>query len=297
MYLDYLKIICTILVVYIHAGANTGVINSISMVAVPVIFIISEYLYQSVTVRKGKQKEQVIKISKLFLMSFLFYVVWSGAVLPLIKGEAVALGEQISVVGVAKLLLLNAPTYGYHLWYLAALVHVPIIETALDRVESVKLERCADILAIVFGAIGIIIPLVCVICDLPYRIEIVRNLLFEGYPMFHIGRIIAKRCPDEAKMCDKSLGKRVPAVMSTAIMLCLLMVLLVEQNIYSRLDIRAALTDITALLAIILFLWALNLDVGNRDGYVGPPINNTDRSRVVSLLKLSGGGYSALVSI
>lgn len=110
VYIDYLKIICTFLVVYIHVGMNTGIISSVSMIAVPVFFTISGFLYQAVTVRKGKQMTQIFRISKLFLVSFTFYVIWSGLVLPLIKGEAVAIRKQLSVAGAVKLLLLNAPS-------------------------------------------------------------------------------------------------------------------------------------------------------------------------------------------
>lgn len=92
------------------------------------------------------------------------------------------LGKQLSVVGIVKLLFLNAPTYGYHLWYLAALCYVLVIEAALDITRSEKLKRAAEMCSIALLAIGIIIPIVCKAFDLPYRIEIVRNFLFEGYP-------------------------------------------------------------------------------------------------------------------
>lgn len=203
IYLDYLKFVCAFLVVYIHAGNNFRFLSSVSLVAVPIFFIINGYLYQSVTVRKGKQKSQILKITKIFLFSFVFYIVWSGILLPLINGEAVitALTEQISIVAVAKLLLLNAPTYGYHLWYLAALIYVLCIETVIDRFiglhnthdrKSGNTGRYVKWCAFALLAIGIIIPHIFNAFDVPFRIELVRNFLFEGFPMFHIGRLIAQ---------------------------------------------------------------------------------------------------------
>lgn len=296
VYLDYLKIICTFLVVYIHAGLNTGVIRDISQLAVPVFFIISGYLYQAVTARKGKQKNQIIKISKMFLISFLFYIAWSGVVLPLLKGEAVALGEQMSVVAVTKLVLLNAPTYGYHLWYLAALVYVLVIETAVDKADSENLWKFADMCSLVLLVASIIVPMICAAFNLPYRIEIVRNFLFEGYPMFHIGRIIAKRItsnevivtvPDENKQVSV---KSAHDVAWFAITLCLLIGLLIEQRIYAAFEISSALSVFTVLLAVALVLLAVYLNTMCEFRHSPERVENIRRKQVVSLLKLSGGG-------
>lgn len=295
VYLDYLKIICTFLVVYIHAGLNTGFISSISMVAVPVFFIISGYLYQAVTVKKGKQKYQIIRISKLFLLSFLFYIAWSGVALPLLKGETVALGEQISLVAVAKLLFLNATTYGYHLWYLAALVYVLVIETAVDKADSENLRKFADVCSLALVAAGIIISLVCAAFNMPYRIEIVRNFLFEGYPMFHIGKIIAER--EAAKeiyftVSDKTERVSVtPAhsASSLAITLCLLIGLLIEQRIYATFGIQSALSVFTVLLAVALVLWAVYLNTMCEFRHSSKREDNIQRKQVVSPLKLSWG--------
>ena len=60
--------------------------------------------------------------------------------------------------------------------------YVLVIEAALDITRSEKLKRAAEMCSIALLAIGIIIPIVCRAFDLPYRIEIVRNFLFEGYP-------------------------------------------------------------------------------------------------------------------
>ena len=296
VYFDYLKIICTFLVVYIHAGLDTGIISSISMVAVPVFFIISGYLYQAVTVRKGKLKKQIIRISKLFLLSFIFYIAWSGVALPLLKGEAVALSKQLSVVAVTKLVLVNAPTYGYHLWYLAALVYVLVIDTAIDKADSENLRKFADMCSLFLLVASTIVPMICAAFNLPYRIEIVRNFLFEGYPMFHIGRIIAKRITEsEVSVTVPDANKEVSVksahdVAWFAITLCLLIGLLIEQRIYDAFEITSALSVFTVLLAVALVLWAVYLNTMCEFRYGSEREDNIQRKQAVSPLKLSGGG-------
>ena len=262
IYIDYLKIICAFLVVYIHAGINSDIISSVSTVAVPVFFTISGFLYQAVTVRKEKQITQILKISKLFLVSFVFYVMWSGLAMPLIKGDAMAIGKQLSVAGAVKLLLMNAPTYGYHLWYLVSLVYVLVIETMVDKARSEKLERFATVCSVVLLVIGISIPIVCEAFNLPYRIEIVRNFLFEGYPMFHGGRVIAEKCSNDKK--HKNDGAEVEKhgiiAIYTTITICLVVGLLLERNIYNSFGIQASLTIFNVALAVVLVLLMIYLN-------------------------------------
>ncbi len=228
----------------------------------------------------------------------MFYIMWSGVILQLIKGEDVELGKQLSVVGIAKLLFLNAPTYGYHLWYLAALCYVLVIEAALDTTRSEKLKRAAELCSIALLAIGIIIPIVCKALDLPYRIEIVRNFLFEGYPIFHIGRVISTKCSDDTKSKNNGVEvkNRSSFTIFVIITLFLMVGLLLERSIYDSLGIQAPLTIFTIGLAVVLVLWAIFLNSDYNAVHYQKYFNENREKFKLMEFKL-GGGKKALVSI
>lgn len=310
IYIDYLKLICTFLVVYIHAGKNSGFLSSVSIVAVPVFFIISGYLYQSVTVRKKKQKEQILKIAKMFCLSFVFYIVWYGIVFPLIKGGAVttALAEQISVVAMLKLLLLNAPTHGYHLWYLATLVYVLCIETVVDRFiglhnaqkrTSGNAGKYIEVSVFALLVIGVIIPPICNVLEVPFRIELVRNFLFEGFPMFHIGRLIAGRFANgdvEIKIlltkcnggCEginsKQSIKYHPIAIAVAVTIFLLVGLIVERGIFDSINIHASLSVFTVLMSVVFVVWAVMMST-----IIRPKVKQ-DKRQKAGISEILGGG-------
>lgn len=272
VYIDYLKLICSFFVVYIHSGKNFGLLKFISVVAVPIFFIISGYLYHSFTAKKGNQLTYILKIAKMFLTSFAFYIIYSGILRPFFKGESVisAIKEQISLVAIAKLLLLNAPICGYHLWYLSALVYVLCIEMAIDEFAcrrnsqnslSDSTEHYVAMYAFVLLSIGIIIPLICSICKLPFRIEIARNFLFEGFPMFHIGKMIAERC-SSGNLSQKTnkTAEHFHAAKAAVIMICLFIGLIIEQIIYDKIKCYASLSVFTVLLSMAIFISAVKMD-------------------------------------
>lgn len=136
-----------------------------------------------------------------------------------------------------------------------------MIETMVDTARSEKLERFADVCSIVLMIIGIIIPIVCKAFNLPYRIEFVRNFLFEGYPLFHGGRVIAKKCSNNKRRKNdgSQIGKHGTLVILTAITICLIAGLLLEGNIYNGFGIQASLTIFIVALAVALVLWAIYL--------------------------------------
>lgn len=248
--LDVLKLICTFLVIYIHAGENTGLLNTISIVAVPIFFIISGVLYESVVLPGGEKKKQkqIVRLLKLFGIAFAFYSVWSGIICPLINSSSIkaSLIEQFSVVPIIKLILLNAPTYGYHLWYISALLYVLILVPIVDSHLSENREK---VMCFILMGIGVIVPWVCNFLDIPFRNELVRNFLFEGIPLFYIGRWLIKG-DSSLRFIDENRRKSAIALMGIVIF-CLL---IAEERLYRLVHISTPVTA-AAFISAAYLVW------------------------------------------
>ncbi len=193
--LDIVKLFCSFLVVYIHAGNDEGILNSLSAVAVPAFFIISGYLYDKVIVSEKKRRRQICRISTLACVWMILYFIWFAILLSLSEGVSLweTIKNNVSIVRVLKLVLLNAPSMGYHLWYMFALLYVLII---LYIIDCCFLEKFLYILAVGLLIAGIVMPWLFWRFGIPFRVELVRNFLFEGLPLFIIGRILNKKFSD-----------------------------------------------------------------------------------------------------
>lgn len=256
--LDILKLVCTFLVVYIHAGKDSGLLNTISIVAVPVFFIISGVLYESFVLPGGGQKKQIVRLLKLFISAFVFYSIWSGIICPLLSVGSVkaTLSEQFSMVPIIKLILLNATTYGYHLWYLSALIYVLILAPIMDRLVSQKLFK---MICFVLMVAGVVLPWACILLNIPFRNELVRNFLFEGFPLFYIGRWLIKDI-NSSTSTDGSRKKSIIGVIGIA----LFVLLIAEERIYGLANISTPVTVVAFILATYLVWISIRIGVENK---------------------------------
>lgn len=273
--LDVIKLICSLLVVYIHAGADLGVFNSLTLTAVPAFFIISGFLYDKVILPGEGQRKQIIRMSRLFVMAFTFYCCFCTVILVQVDSgkPLLALGEQFSVIPLLKLILLNAPTYGYHLWYISALIYVLLICWFTDRLFSRKNWKA--VCFVLFGT-GILLPILCRLAGLPFREELVRNFLFEGLPMFYLGRYVADR---RRSLCSWQITKT--GIVGVGLLVCLL----VEALLYNAFSISTPLRLMPCCIAI--YMVVIGLLAGEK----------VHKGTVLYRLARIGGGYSSVVYI
>lgn len=187
--LDILKCICAFGVISIHRGfpGDAGMYLKIFFrFAVPVFFMITGFFYSD-TIRKGKQKKQILKILRIGILANLFYFVWDLFVVYYygtgnIEGK---LQKLLTPEKIRDLLITNESPFRSHLWYLGAILYVLILAAWLVKKEKQywMLILTPFLLAgdLIFGKYSLLL----------WNQEIdyiyVRNYLFVGIPYFAIG--------------------------------------------------------------------------------------------------------------
>ena len=154
--------------------------------AVPVFFMITGFFYSD-TIRKGKQKKQILKILRIGILANLFYFVWDLFVVYYygtgnIEGK---LQKLLTPEKIRDLLITNESPFRSHLWYLGAILYVLILVAWLVKKEKQywMLILTPFLLAgdLIFGKYSLLL----------WNQEIdyiyVRNYLFVGIPYFAIG--------------------------------------------------------------------------------------------------------------
>nr|WP_294530591.1 acyltransferase [uncultured Blautia sp.] len=187
--LDILKCLCAFGVISIHRGfpGETGMYLKIFFrFAVPVFFMITGFFYSD-TIRKGKQKKQILKILKIGILANLFYFAWD-LFLVYYRGTGNIPGKIQKLLTPEKirdLFIANESPFRSHLWYLGAILYVLILAAWLVKKEKQywMLLLTPVLLAgdLIFGKYSLLL----------WKQEInyiyVRNYLFVGIPYFAIG--------------------------------------------------------------------------------------------------------------
>lgn len=180
--IDVLKLICAFLIVCIHIPPEIGGYSvALCRIGVPIFLMISGYFY-----RKEKAVGQLKKIGILFIEANLLYAAWSvfyGAV-----------SGNFPVVGIKRLLkflLLNASPFGYHLWYLGAILYALIVVYVVDKIGW---RRVLYFLTPILLLTDLILGKYSILIfgrEFPYIL--LRNWLFTGIPFFVIGMLMKEK--------------------------------------------------------------------------------------------------------
>lgn len=196
--LDFLKLVCSFLVICIHIpfpGYFGIAVMSLARIAVPIFFMITGFFYTSI-VEQNRQKSQLRKIAQLVVVSNALYYVFglSKQLLNyLIKKEEFSLAGGISLSSILKFVFLNQSPFSGHLWYLGALLYVlgiVFIWEELFRFSRRKLYPIIPLLLLVdllFGKYSLLI----LGKEFPYIL--VRNFMFVGLPYFLIGDALSAK--------------------------------------------------------------------------------------------------------
>ena len=188
--IDILKCISAFLIICIHKsfpGEIGQYIVAIARFCVPIFLMISGFFYNSLTEKKNT-KSYIKRMSWLLVSSNILYFILNLAI-NFFKGKVKEyICSCFSVRSILKFVFFNVSPFGYHLWYLGAIIYVIVIIELLKKITSkwkVVLYIVTPFLIIgdlILGKYSILLwgrELV------PY--VVVRNFLFVGIPYFSIG--------------------------------------------------------------------------------------------------------------
>ena len=190
--LDVLKCLAAFLVVCIHAPfpGTFGVhFSTIARCAVPVFFMISGYYF--ISGDHARQRRQIIKLVSLTFEANLIYLSWMILHAEL-KGDGMLcyLAEAFSAKSILKFLFFNESPFGFHLWYLSAILDVLILMKLVEyfHLKSV-LTALLPFLLIGNLALGSYAPL---LFGREIPTILTRNFIFFALPHFYLGYLLKK---------------------------------------------------------------------------------------------------------
>ncbi len=258
--IDKLKTLAAFLVVCIHVpfpGIVGDLLSPITRIAVPVFFMISGYFY-----KEDKSIKHIKKVLILVCASNFIYVFWNFIV-ALLKHEMSQFIAVFSLSNTLRFLLFNETHFGYHLWYLSALLYVLIIRHITKPIKDIVR------ILIAFSPVLLIIDLVfgkysLLIFGKEFPYYYLRNWLFTGLPFFALGQAISKN-KDRVEKTSK------PISILTVIVFCLLSIaercILISINCNATRD-QYITTSFLSASVFMLFLVHIN-DSRNKTSEIG----------------------------
>lgn len=191
--LDFLKYLCSFLVIIIHSEMTTKAdlfVLPITRIAVPIFFMITGYFYTG-SVERNRTGKQIKKIFGLIIFSNALYFVWD-ILKTLLKNGSVTeyLKSFLSWEKWVDFLVFNKPPHKGSLWYLTALLYVLIIMYFLKKMGLKSFRKLYILIPILLAfnlVLGNYAPL---IFGKNLKLVYSRNFLFAGIPFFLLGDYI-----------------------------------------------------------------------------------------------------------
>ena len=192
--IDSLRLIASFMVICIHIPDYpfSQWMNSICAAAVPLFFMISGYYLLRENVCRQQITKHIKKIAVCWIASNILYLLWKLLlVLNAHQNVSDFFAEKLSVSSLAKFVILNESPFGYHLWYLGAMLYCLILSKFFISLKSQKVRK------IIYWTIPVL--LICDLCIGEYSILLfhttihniwVRNFLFAGVPYFLLGNLL-----------------------------------------------------------------------------------------------------------
>lgn len=183
--LDAAKCVAAFMVVWIHYGwdvtDSTSIIhgicislNGICRIGVGMFFFISGYYYPRL-VERGRFRSHIKKMIKITVAATLLYFLWYTV------KEADLISFRSLLRGVMKLVIFNLPIWGFHLWYLFAVIYVMIVMRLCDKLCVYRALVFISALLLIVG---------CVLHNTVFPPSYTRNFLFYGLPFVMGGRLL-----------------------------------------------------------------------------------------------------------
>ena len=154
--LNFIKLICAFLVVFIHIpfpDTLGDIITAISRMAVPVFFISAGYFSNNIS--KEKTINRVKHLIKIFVGSYILYFIYNYLSLSLTETTTLLsfLQKTFNINNIVLFLFFNNISVSSHLWFLPALIYCYIINYLLGT--KLKLQKIFPFLCLILLCIGI----------------------------------------------------------------------------------------------------------------------------------------------
>ena len=189
--IDILRFIAAFGVICIHQpfeGEFGQYFKALSRFSVPIFFMITGYFYNQ-TVKNGKENKQIVKIIKLCIISNLLYFLYDIIIIIYKNGNIASYFQNtFNFKSISKLILFNESPFGYHLWYLNALLYVLIIAKIVNKHDKYKWMYLITPVLLLLNLIIGKYSLITIKRDISFIY--VRNFLLLGIPYFFIGSYI-----------------------------------------------------------------------------------------------------------
>jgi peptidoglycan/LPS O-acetylase OafA/YrhL len=192
--LDIAKAICAFLVVFIHAGANNTLETYFKVIctcAVPFFFLLSGY-YLSLNVSSGKTEyasRQFKKIGELFIISNVLYAICISILMLIFHDDLVGFWKKcLTFETIFNFLVLNESPFGYHLWYIGAMLYALFIFNILISKNKINCMVTYMSLFLILG-IGIGVYAKTIFKN-DFPIYVTRNFIYVGIPSMAIGYML-----------------------------------------------------------------------------------------------------------
>ena len=193
--LDIAKAICTLMVVFLHAGENNAVETYVKVIctcAVPFFFLVSGY-YLSLNVSAGKTEyasRQLKKIGELFIISNVLYAICISILMLIFHDDLAGFWKKcLTRESIFNFLVLNDSPFGYHLWYIGAILYVLFFFNILISKNKTN-RQIAYMPLFLILAIGLGIYSKIIFKD-DFPIYVSRNFIHVGIPSMAIGHMLA----------------------------------------------------------------------------------------------------------
>lgn len=184
---DSLKMLCAILVIFLHVHTPyQEYILPLTRCAVPCFFIISGFLIYSYD--KNKFEERLERGIKRIIV----ILIWSTALFMIVKFIFAIHNNDFSFLSLrafVNFILFNENPFGFHLWYLGAYLYTLIIVLIFSKKNKIKYIYCAiPFLLLIDLCLG---KYSIVLWHREFSYIIVRNYLCVGIPYFSIGMFLS----------------------------------------------------------------------------------------------------------
>lgn len=277
---DILKCLAAFFIICIHApfdGEFGEYVIAIARIGVPAFLMISGYFYCSI-VNNDREFKQIKKTLLLVLGANLLYFVY-GLGSAVIEGTAAEyFAECFSIKSIFAFLALNESPFGFHLWYLGALLYthlfVAFLRKFVHRWEKL-LYIITPFLLVADLVLGKYVLLFFGRELVPYII--IRNFIFVGIPFFSVGLFINRHQEMLSSVKKHTVILWIAAILFT-LTTCLERFMLISLNANGKRDQYIS----TFLLVVVLFL------------IFDDPVWN---SRKIGFLKKIGREYSLMIYI
>lgn len=186
--IDMLKVICSFLVVCIHAKSSLSItpyVINVSRIAVPIFFMITGYYYHKGN--EGGRKKKIVGIVQLYLIAQCTYFIYE-----ILLSAWIPSRELVNLFTTERIFLfltVNETTPdSAHLWYLLALIYILTLAYFFDSKLNSTIKMSVSVIVIlgslIFGVYS------NVFFGKFYSGGVIRNWLFSGLPYFLLGEFI-----------------------------------------------------------------------------------------------------------